>query len=141
MNLSLSSILSFFQSFSPILLPVGAYLIALVIHHIPGTRLAKLQQIASTVVPAIEQQANGGWTNEQKYNAAAQAVNLLAAKFGYRVNPAEVKLLIEGAVAGFKSLESSTSVLSASSTAQSASMASAPTDAPTQTADPVAGAV
>lgn len=134
--MTLSNILTFFQSYSPILLPLSAWVISLIYRHIPSQRFAKLQQIASTVVPAVQQQANGGWTNEQKYNAAAQAVNLLAAKFGYRVSEAEVKVLIEGAVAGFKSLTASTSAAPAF-----AAPVAAGQDSPTQPDAPVAGAV
>lgn len=126
--MSVTSILMFFQDYGAILIPVGVWLLAWLVRHLPSKRFAQLKQLASHVVPAIEQQANGAWSNEQKYEAASKALTLLAARFGYRVSDAEARLLIEGAVAEFKSLAASTSV----APSYPPSDESVPQDSPTQ---------
>lgn len=146
MNVSLASVLQFFHDYGPLLLPVGVWLLSFIIRHLPSNRFSKLQQLAAKVIPAIEQQANGTYTNEQKYEAASKALTLLAARFGYRVNEAEVRLLIEGAVSEFKSLKSSTSAAPPSPSEGATSVGlSVPNgvslDFPTQSADAVSGAV
>ena len=111
MSLTLPSVLQFFHDYGPVLLPVGVWLAAFVVRHIPGNRFGQLKTLAAQVVQSVEQQSNGAFTNEQKYEAASKGLTLLAARFGYRVNEAEVRLLIEGAVAEFKSLKLSTSAV------------------------------
>lgn len=129
--MNLFSILVMLQPYSPILLPVAVYLVGLLVRHLPSNRLGKLQKFALTAVRSAEQQSNGAFTNEEKYNAAAQGLSLLAARFGYHVNAAEAKLLIEAAVAEFKTPTGVTSVVAPST--QQVNQ--------TQTSDSAAGAV
>lgn len=135
MSLSLTTILQFLHDYGPLLLPFGVWLAGVVVRHIPSKRFGQLQTLAMHTVKSVEQQSNGAYTNEQKYEAASKGLTLLAARFGYRVNDAEAKLLIEGAVAEFKTLAPSTSVVPSS-------VAGFPVQVvPTQTADVSAGAV
>lgn len=65
---------------------------------LPANRRQELSALAELVVHGVQQQSNGGWTNDEKYDAASQALVQLAAKAGYKVSLTEVRLLIESAV-------------------------------------------
>jgi autotransporter translocation and assembly factor TamB len=65
---------------------------------LPANRRQELSSLAELVVHGVHQQANGGWSNDEKYDAASQALVQLAAKAGYKVSLVEVRMLIESAV-------------------------------------------
>lgn len=109
MNFSVGDAISLLGILSPLLFPLAAALVGRVVALLPQNRQAQLQAAATIVVHGVEQQSNGGWTNDQKLNAAQQGLSLLAARFGYKLSEDEARLFIESGVALMKLASGATS--------------------------------
>jgi hypothetical protein len=86
------------QTLMPVLMPVIVWLAGVAAMKVPAIRTWQLQRVAGIVTHGIEQQANGGWSSEEKYAAAEQGLVLLAGKAGYKVTSDEARMLIEASV-------------------------------------------
>jgi hypothetical protein len=102
MNFSVGDAISLLGILSPLLFPLAAALVGRVVALLPQNRQAQLAQAATIVVHGVEQQSNGGWSNDDKLAAAQGGLTLLAGKFGYKLSANEARLFIESAVALMK---------------------------------------
>src|SRR5262245_55546946 len=128
MHFDFPTAISLISALAPFLFALAQLLVS----KLPANRQSQVLQLAGIAVHSIEQQANGGWSSEQKYAAAAQALEALAKAAGLKVNDAEAKAFIEAAVLalhGVQSVVSKRSAPDASSAAQSSAPSQIAADA------------
>lgn len=113
MPLWLQIVIGFAPVYTPVLLALGAVFYKDFESKLPAHQLALLNQVASAVVPAVEQMAQDTSGAAKKQQAVADAANLLQQLGVKSVNSTGLSSAIEGAVFAMNTLGAAAPVVSA----------------------------
>lgn len=97
----------------PILIPVGQFLYQFLLEKLPSSQRGVLEDIAGTVVTAVEQIGESqSMTGDAKKSLAVDSINKLAKQFGLSryASPVVVEMLVESLVLGLNQAQASAGV-------------------------------